>query len=85
MGGGGGAKGASPTKAGEDATTDLGSPVSGGLGLVAQPAGMYVVKDDEVRWVPAIDVNRMVRGFTFVAIVLLLVVGSIARAQARNR
>lgn len=32
----------------------------GGLGLVARPAGAYVIKDGAVSWLPAVDVNRIV-------------------------
>ncbi len=32
----------------------------GGLGLVARPAGAYVIKDGTVTWHPAVDVNRIV-------------------------
>ena len=32
----------------------------GGFGLTARPAGAYVVKDGEVSWQPAVDVNRIV-------------------------
>ena len=32
----------------------------GGLGLVARPAGAYVIKGGEVTWQPAVDVNRIV-------------------------
>ena len=32
----------------------------GGMGLVARPAGAYVVKDGAVSWQPAVDVNRIV-------------------------
>src|SRR3712207_2466414 len=32
----------------------------GGLGLVARPAGAYVIKDGAVSWQPAVDVNRIV-------------------------
>jgi uncharacterized spore protein YtfJ len=32
----------------------------GGLGLIARPAGVYVVRDGRVRWQPAVDVNRIV-------------------------
>jgi uncharacterized spore protein YtfJ len=30
----------------------------GGFGIVARPAGAFVIKDGRVRWVPAFDVNR---------------------------
>jgi uncharacterized spore protein YtfJ len=32
----------------------------GGIGLVARPAGVYVIKDGAVSWQPAVDVNRIV-------------------------
>jgi uncharacterized spore protein YtfJ len=31
----------------------------GGFGLGAKPVGAYVIKGDDVKWVPAIDVNRL--------------------------
>ena len=31
----------------------------GGFGLVAKPVGAYVIKDGEVSWKPAVDVNRI--------------------------
>ncbi|GII67450.1 hypothetical protein Skr01_75350 [Sphaerisporangium krabiense] len=34
----------------------------GGGGAIARPAGAYVIKDGEVRWEPALDVNRLVLG-----------------------
>ena len=32
----------------------------GGFGLITRPAGAYVINNGEARWVPAIDVNRVV-------------------------
>lgn len=32
----------------------------GGFGLQARPVGAYVVKDGSVRWMPAVDVNRVI-------------------------
>ncbi|MET0764639.1 MAG: spore germination protein GerW family protein [Blastococcus sp.] len=32
----------------------------GGFGLIARPAGAYVIKDGTVTWQPAVDVNRIV-------------------------
>ena len=37
----------------------------GGFGLGAKPVGAYVIKGEEVKWVPAVDVNRLV-AFAFV-------------------
>jgi uncharacterized spore protein YtfJ len=32
----------------------------GGFGLIARPAGVYVIKDGAVSWQPAVDVDRIV-------------------------
>jgi uncharacterized spore protein YtfJ len=37
----------------------------GGFGIGARPVGVYVVKDGDVSWRPAVDVNRMI-AFTFI-------------------
>jgi uncharacterized spore protein YtfJ len=58
-GGGGGARGAA----------DGGV----GFGLKARPAGMFVVRNGDVSWRPAVDVNRVVLGGQLVAITALLV------------
>ncbi|HEU4942562.1 MAG TPA: hypothetical protein VFT18_04805 [Gaiellaceae bacterium] len=42
----------------------------GGFGLRAKPAGAYVIRGQEVTWVPAIDVGRIV-GYSLGALVLL--------------
>jgi uncharacterized spore protein YtfJ len=60
-----------------------GSGSGGGFGLSAKPAGAYIVRDGEVKWEPAIDVNRIVMGGQIVAVVLLLVIGSIVRARMK--
>lgn len=39
----------------------------GGFGVTARPAGVYVVKGDKVRWIPSVDVNRIIAGAQFVA------------------
>lgn len=52
-----------------------------GFGLSAKPAGAYVIREGQVSWEPAIDVNRIVLGGQVVAIVLLLVLRSIMRAR----
>jgi uncharacterized spore protein YtfJ len=31
----------------------------GGLGLVAKPVGAFVIKDGDVHWRPAVDVDRL--------------------------
>ena len=67
IGGGGGGEGENPQ--GDDAARGSGT----GFGVVARPAGAYVMRGDEVTWQPAIDVNRIVVGlFTFMTLRLLL-------------
>ena len=81
-GGGGGGEGPTATVT-EEAGTEAKPVPSGGIGfgLSARPAGVYVMKGDSVRWIPAVDVNRIVFGMQMVAIVFLLVFRSIAKAR----
>ena len=37
----------------------------GGFGIGAKPVGVYVIKDGDVSWQPAVDVNRII-AFAFV-------------------
>lgn len=61
------------------------SGYGGGFGLRARPAGAYVITGDSVRWVPAIDVTRIVLGGQLIAIVALLVIRSIVRNKQPSR
>jgi len=63
-GGAGGGAGEGPI--GEGDGTGKGS--GGGFGLVARPAGVYVIRGDHVRWQPAVDVNKVIMGAQLVAI-----------------
>jgi uncharacterized spore protein YtfJ len=77
-GGGGGRSLAGPARAGATADADADAPVNGtgsggGFGLGVTPAGVFVIKDGDVSWRPAVDVNRIVSGMQLVAIVALLV------------
>lgn len=55
----------------------------GGLGLIARPSGAYVIKDGAVRWIPAVDVNRL---FSVIGAVIMTVLITRARtARARLR
>jgi uncharacterized spore protein YtfJ len=64
---------------GNQTTTEEG--FGGGGGIDARPAGVYVIKDGEVTWQPAIDVTRLAIGGQFVVIVLALVVRSLVRRR----
>lgn len=55
----------------------------GGLGLTARPVGAYVIQDGNLRWRPAVDVNRLIAVLGAVAVAALLVVGRIARGAVR--
>jgi uncharacterized spore protein YtfJ len=67
MGGGGGGAGESTDGEGQGSGT--------GFGIAAKPAGAYVIRGDEVRWQPAVDVNRIIAG-AFVLTGLALLVAS---------
>lgn len=45
----------------------------GGFGIRAKPAGVYVVRGEKVRWVPAVDANQIVLGVQAVLLTFLLV------------
>jgi uncharacterized spore protein YtfJ len=54
----------------------------GGFGLMARPVGAYVIgPDGDVRWKPAIDVQRMTLGWQVVSAIALLAVWSLARLR----
>jgi uncharacterized spore protein YtfJ len=88
--GGGTGVGARPEGASEEAgagTGDAGAADSGygmGYGLRATPAGVYVIKDGEVEWKPALDTSRVAMRRAGVAIVGLLVLRSIIRTIAKR-
>ena len=53
----------------------------GGFGITARPVGVYVVKDGEVTWQPAVDVSRIAVGGQIVAALALLVVFMLLRGR----
>jgi uncharacterized spore protein YtfJ len=69
---------------GDDPAHDAGSQdlkprdSGGGFGGLVLPAGVYVVKGDQVRWVPAVDTTILVLGS-------LSLVRLLARAWTRRR
>jgi uncharacterized spore protein YtfJ len=88
-GGGGGGEGTSgsPTadasddvESEDDGTAPEGesSGSGGGFGGVVMPAGVYVVKDEQVRWVPAVNANLVI-------VVAFLTLRMIARARRKAR
>ncbi len=57
----------------------------GGFGLSASPVGAYVIRNGKVRWIPAVDVNRVILGGQFVAIMMLLTIRGVMRRRMRMR
>lgn len=98
MGGGGGGSGEGPMTAartdaeaaaggadrvdGDVVASTMGSGSGVGFGLRATPAGVYVIKDGDVQWQPAMDLTRIAIMGQIVAIVFLLVVRSVLKSRA---
>jgi uncharacterized spore protein YtfJ len=57
----------------------------GGFGLRVTGSGVFVIRNGEVSWQPALDVTRIALGGQIVAIVALLVLWSVLRARAKAR
>jgi uncharacterized spore protein YtfJ len=54
-----------------------------GFAMNTKPFGLFVMKDGEVGWRPAVDVNRVILGFQVVAIVALLTIRSIVKTRLK--
>jgi uncharacterized spore protein YtfJ len=77
-GGGGGTGTARSRRDASAASQDPGSmDAGGGFGGLVLPSGAYVVKGDQVRWVPAVDV-------TIVVVASLTLVRGLARTWTRR-
>ena len=77
----GGAGGGGRDAAGEGPAGEGGA----GFGVRSTPAGAFVIRDGEVSWRPALDVNKIILGGQVVAVVALLVTRSIIRAVLARR
>ncbi|HEY6592471.1 MAG TPA: spore germination protein GerW family protein [Actinomycetota bacterium] len=56
-----------------------------GFGVTARPVGAYVLREGELSWRPAVDVNRIILGGQAVVIVALLTIRAIIKARARAK
>jgi uncharacterized spore protein YtfJ len=61
-----------------------------GFGLKAKPVGVYVVRNGDVVWRPALDVNRIILGAQVVAVTALVVMAPliqrwVSRSLQRSR
>jgi uncharacterized spore protein YtfJ len=70
--------------AGEGADTAGHPNRGGGYGLGGRAMGAFVIKGDNVRWLPAVDVNRLILGAQIVAIVALFTVRAVVRERTRG-
>ena len=55
-----------------------------GFGVAARPVGAFVIKDGDVQWRPAIDLNRAILVGQVVAIVALLTLRSVVKTLAKR-
>lgn len=78
--GGGGGGGTGP---GDDRHQQTGT--GAGFGLTAKALGVYVLRDGDVRWLPAVDVTRIVLGGQLVAAAGILVAGAVLRSRTAAR
>ena len=76
QGGAGGGSGEDPQGQGKGSGS--------GFGMTARPIGAFIIRDGELRWRPAVDVNRIVLGGQLVAVAALLTVRAIIRARAKR-
>jgi uncharacterized spore protein YtfJ len=56
-----------------------------GFGLSARPAGVFAVKNGDVKWRPAINVNRVIAGGQMVGLLAIGVTGLLARLWLSQR
>ncbi|MFL6251190.1 MAG: hypothetical protein ACJ75N_11800 [Actinomycetes bacterium] len=53
--------------------------------MTARPVGAYVLREGELSWRPAVDVNRIILGGQAVVIVALLTIRAIIKARAKAK
>lgn len=97
MGGGGGGSGEGPMSVGA-ATGDgeatetspgqtrpaMGSGAGAGFGVRATPAGVYVIKDGDVSWRPALDQTRIAVMGQLIGVFFLFIVWRLLRSWMRR-
>jgi uncharacterized spore protein YtfJ len=84
--GGGVGGGQGPAAKAAGAAAEEPAPVSWGGGGMwsAKPAGVYVLKNGEVSWIPAVDQNRTIILGVLTGIASLLVLRSIVRTVVKR-
>jgi len=56
-----------------------------GFGVTARPVGAFIIRDGDLSWRPAVDVNRIILGGQLVVVVALLTVRAIVKARSRSK
>lgn len=56
----------------ESTASREGSGMGAGFGMMATPAGVYQIRDQEAVWKPAVDVNRLIKGFQVLAAIIAI-------------
>jgi uncharacterized spore protein YtfJ len=77
QGGAGGGSGEDPNSQGRGSGS--------GFGVTARPVGAFIIRDGDLHWRPAVDVNRIILGGQVVVVVALLTVRAIIRSRSRAK
>src|SRR5215207_11421201 len=77
QGGAGGGSGEDPNSQGRGSGS--------GFGVTARPVGTFIIRDGDLHWRPAVDVNRIVLGGQVVVVVALLTVRAIVKARSKAK
>jgi len=67
---------------GKDPTGQEGE--GGGFGMTGRPSGAYVLRNGEVSWRPAVDVNKVIGVIGMVVMTYLLMRPRMVRARTRS-
>ncbi|MGZ6544755.1 MAG: spore germination protein GerW family protein [Actinomycetota bacterium] len=62
-----------------------GGGTGSGFALNAKPSGVFVIKNGDATWRPAVDVNRVILGAQVVAIAALFFARSVVKARTKVR
>jgi len=74
-GGGGGGRGGQNEQSGDGV----------GFGLGVRPAGVFVIRDGDAKWRPALNLNRVILGGQIVGLAAILTFGSLFRCWIKTR
>lgn len=70
---------------GSGSDSHQGQGFGGGLGWGSRPTGVYVLRDGEVSWRPAVDVNQAIVAASAVLVTALLTLRAMLRLRGKRR